>query len=56
MNRYESIAYAIMAIHELQKENMELNKESITIEMLYLMDIIPNEHIIKEVDTYYKNL
>lgn len=39
MGNYEAIAYAVVAVKQLQQESKEINENTLKGRMLYLMDI-----------------
>lgn len=39
MDNYEAIAYAVVALEELKKEDKELTPQKLKAKMLYLMDM-----------------
>lgn len=47
MDNYEAIAYAVIALKELQKENLETNSCNLKARMLYLMDKYSESEIYK---------
>lgn len=45
MDNYEAVAYAVVAVAQLQKENKEVNEENLRGRMLYLMDMYTEKEI-----------
>jgi hypothetical protein len=48
MDNYEAIAYAVVALHELQCEKGEVTPEKLKARMLYLMDMNSEAEIYKK--------
>ncbi|MBN2619438.1 MAG: hypothetical protein JXR64_14105 [Spirochaetales bacterium] len=51
MGNYEAVAYAVIALKQLQQEVKEINEESLSGRMLYLMDMYSEN----EIYTKYSN-
>jgi hypothetical protein len=47
MDNYEAIAYAKVALRELQRQKKEINEKTLGHKMLYLMDIYSEKEILK---------
>lgn len=47
MDNYEAIAYACIALKQLQKEDKEVNEDTLKGRMLFLMDIKSEKEIYK---------
>lgn len=50
MDNYEATAYAVVAVSELNKQGKEINKQTITAKMVYLMDMNSESEILKKAD------
>lgn len=48
MDNYEAIAYAVVALNEIKKERKEINKQTLSGKMLYLMDMYSEKEILKK--------
>lgn len=48
MDNYEAIAYAVVAVSELNKKGKEITKRSITVEMVYQMDMNSESEILNK--------
>ena len=48
MDNYEATAYAVVAVSELNKQGKEINKQTISAKMVYLMDMNSESEILKK--------
>lgn len=48
MDNYEAIAYAVVAVSELNKKRREITKRTITAEMVYQMDMNSESEILRK--------
>ncbi len=48
MDNYQAIAYAVVALEELQKEGKKINNDTLKGRMLHLMDMYSESEIYKK--------